>query len=161
MSAWLAWLHATPSRHLDLVATAGATTLAGWRGAHQRPHPDARRIDPRVLDAAGEPCWVSLVWPAEGAMPLYDDPAVLHARRLALTGVPARAFSTLVVDSTHFAGSIWVVDEAAALNDDPFRRVGKPRRLRVGPGLLGAAPRPPGPAIERYAGVPWPADGTG
>jgi hypothetical protein len=93
-------------------------------------------------------------------MPLFDDPAVVHARRMALSGASARAFSTLVVDSNHFAGSVWVVDDPYGLQEDPFRRLGTPMSLRVGPGLLSRMPRPAGPALERYCGAPWPSDAT-
>jgi len=158
VSAWLALLDAAPTEDVELVAEAGTGVLAGWRSAHGRPHPQARRVDPRLLDPDGGPAWVSLVWPAEATMPLYDDPAVLHARRAVLSGVSPRAVSTLVLDSTHFAGSVWVVEDDADLRDDPFRRLAAPRCLRVGPELLGHVARPPGPALERYAGAPWPWD---
>lgn len=158
MSAWLALLDAAPTKDADLWATAGTRVLAGWRYAHGRPHPQARRVDPRVLDPAGDPAWVSLLWPPAGAMPLYDDSAVLHARREVLRGVAPRAVSTLVVDSNHFAGSVWVVRDHAGVRDDPFRLLGVPLSLAVGPGLLGDVARPPGPALERYAGAPWPWD---
>jgi hypothetical protein len=93
-------------------------------------------------------------------MPLYDDPAVLQARRRALDGPPARAFSTLVVDSTSFAGSLWVSDDREGVRADPFRSLGPGMELHVSAGLLGRAPRPAGPAVERYLGAPWPWDGV-
>jgi hypothetical protein len=65
--------------------------------------------------------------------------------------------STLTVDSRHFAGSLWVTDDAARLADDPFRVLGRPVQLEVGGGLLGRTPPLVGPAQERYAGAPWPA----
>ena len=60
-----------------------------------------------------------------------------------------------------FAGAITVVpdDEPDGLVDDPFARIFPARRFRFGPGLLGAAPSPAGPVIERYGGgAPWPGD---
>lgn len=80
---------------------------------------------------------MSLVRPARDVMPLFDDPAVLQARRAAQRGIAPRAVSTFVIDSTHFAGSIWVVAHPSALDDDPFRRLGTRLVLEVGAGLLG------------------------
>lgn len=160
MSAWLGWLDAVPSRPCDLVALTAPGVLAGWLSADERPHPAARRVDPRLLDSFGDAAWVSLVWPAPTAMPLFDDTAVLHARRALLSGVSVRGFSTVVVDSSGFAGSVWVADSAEALAEDPFRRLGPHRSLRVDSGFFGRVPRPPGPTIERYAGAPWPEDGA-
>lgn len=158
MTAWLALLD-EPVADADLAAPAGGRVLAGWRSEHA-PHPDARRVDPRLLDQGGAPAWVSLVWPARDVMPLFDDPAVVAARRGAQRGDAPRAVSTLVVDSTHFAGSIWVVAHRRALADDPFRSLGNPILVEVGAGLLGCTARPAGPALERYSGAPWPWDGS-
>lgn len=163
MTAWLALLDTLLDPgppYPDLSASAGPAVLAGWRSARTAPHAAARRIDPRLLDPDGATAWVSLVWPDPAALPLFDDPAVVAARRAAQHGDAPRAVSTLVVDSTHFAGSIWVVDHPVALRDDPFRVVATPTILPVGAGLLGRVPRPFGPALERYSGVPWPWDGT-
>lgn len=125
--------------------------LLGWPD-ERRPHPAARRCDPRLLDPAGAPAEVSLLWPDRDALPPFDDPAVMQARRLALAGPWPRAASALTVDPVHFAGSVWVGTGAA----DPFRLIGHPAVLRVGAGLFGSFARPTGPAIERYAGAPWP-----
>lgn len=157
MSGWLALLDAPPPAP-DLVTTAGDRLLAGWRSADASPHPYARRVDPRVLDPDGAPARVSLLWLDRAVLPLYDDPAVVAARRRVLAGAAARAVSTLVVDSTHFAGSVWVIDERGTWHDDPFRLLGSPQLLTVGGGFLGRQPRPPGPALERYSGAPWPCD---
>lgn len=159
MTAWLALLDTSPAE-VDLRAPAGAGVLAGWRAARRRPHPEARRVDPRLLDPGGAAAWVSLLWPDHDMLPLFDDPAVVQARRNALRGIAPRAMSTLVIDSTHFAGSLWVVDDPGALGDDPFSGLGTPVLLQVGAGLLGSSPRPCGPALERYAGAPWSWDGS-
>jgi hypothetical protein len=159
MSAWLALLDEHPE-DADLAASADGRVLAGWRSARQAPHSEARRIDPRLLDPGGAGAWASLVWPAPEEMPLFDDPVVVQARRAAQRGIAPRAVSTLVIDSTHFAGSIWVVEYPGVLGDDPFRRLGTPMVLEIGAGLLGTSPRPCGPALERYSGAPWPWDGV-
>jgi hypothetical protein len=79
-----------------------------------------------------------------------------------LAGPPLLAVSTLVRDAVHFAGAVSVADGAdpgRLADDDPFARLYPARLLRVGPGLFGRVPPPPGPAIQRYAGKPWPAAG--
>lgn len=128
--------------------------LLGWLD-QRRPHPQARRCDPRLLDPSGAAGEVSLRWPDRQRLPLFDDPAVLQARRRALAGPWPRAVSALTVDPVHFAGSVWV----GPPDSDPFQGLGQPQVLRVGLGILGTFPRPTGPAIERYAGAPWPAGG--
>ena len=154
MSAWLALLdHAAG----DLNAAAGGHVLAGWLDSARRPHPLARRVAPLLLDPQGAPAQVSLLWPDLQALPLYDDPAVVQARRAAHRLPAPRALSTLTVDSRHFAGSLWVVDDVHRLAEDPFRLLGRPVHLPVAAGLLGRTPPLVGPAQERYAGAPWPA----
>ena len=158
MSAWLALLDEPTG---DLVATAdapdGRRFLVAWRDSARRPHPHARRLDPRVLDPSGEPAAVSLLWPAREALPLFDDPAVVRARRSARALPRPRCTSTLTVDSRHLAGSLWVPGPGGRLDEDPFRLLGVPLLLRVGAGLLGTGPALVGPAQERYSGAPWPA----
>ena len=157
MSAWIALLDQPAG---DLSAPAGEHVLAGWLDADRRPHPQARRVDPRVLDPAGASAHVSLLWPDRNKLPLFDDPAVVAARRAARRLPAPRAVSTLTVDGRHFAGSLWVADhDTPALLDDPFRLIGVPLRLAVGEGVLGRAHTLVGPAQERYSGAPWP-DGT-
>ena len=153
MSAWIALLHAPAG---DLWATAGDQILAGWLDTDRRPHPQARRVNPPLLDPAGPPALLSLLWPDRDALPLFDDPAVVHARRAARRLPAPRAVSTLTVDSRHFAGSLWVVDESVRLSEDPFRLLGRPTQVQVAGGLLGRALPLVGPAQERYAGAPWP-----
>lgn len=131
------------------AATSDGRRLLGWPRAAGRPHPQARRCAPAVLDADGAPAAVSVLWPQD--FPLFDDPAVLQARRAALAGPWPRAASALTVDAVHWAGSVWVGD------GDPFRLLGRPALLQVGAGVLGRMPRPTGPALERYAGASWPA----
>ena len=155
MTAWLALL-TTPAGDLSARLDDGRL-LVGWVDADRRPHPDARRCDPELLDAEGAAARVSLLWPPRDALPLFDDPAVVHARREARRRSAPRCASTFTVDSRHFAGSIWVPAAGDRLEDDPFRLLGRPELLGVGAGLLGAGVRLGGPAQERNAGAPWPA----
>ena len=73
---------------------------------------------------------------------------------------PADAVTTLLLDASHFAGSLTVrrgPGAAALLRDDPFARNWPAQVLEVGPGLLGVVAPPPGPTIERHgSAVPWP-----
>ena len=155
MSAWIALL-TSPAGDFSGELPDGRL-LAGWLDADRRPHPDARRCDPRLLDAGGAPARISLLWPPRDALPLFDDPVVVQARREARRRRAPRCASTLTIDSRHFAGSLWVPASGDRLEDDPFRLVGRPELLDVGAGLLGAGTSLGGPAQERYAGAPWPA----
>lgn len=154
MNAWLARLDAPAG---DVSAEAGDRVLAGWLDSERRPHPQARRVDPQLLNPDGEPAHLSLLWPDLDALSLFDDPAVVHARRAARRLPAPRAVSTLTVDSRHFAGSLWIADDASLLFDDPFRPLGCAVHLAVAAGLLGRSRPLVGPAQERYAGAPWPA----
>ena len=154
MSAWIALLD-EPSG--DLWARAGDAVLAGWLDADRRPHPQARRADPRVLDPHGEAGVVSLLWPDVERLPLFDDPAVVQARRRARAGQLPRCATTFTVDSRHWAGSLWAPRAGVDPRDDPFRPLGRPAVLHVAAGLLSRSVALAGPAQERYAGAPWPA----
>jgi hypothetical protein len=127
-----------------------------------KPTRGARRIDPRIVDPAGEPALVSLVLPPDGVSLLFDDPAVQEARRRVLAAPPFDAVSTLLRDSSHFEGALTVArggDEQRLRWDDPFARVFPARLVRVGAGLFGRVPAPAGPTIERYGSAqPWPFD---
>jgi hypothetical protein len=160
--AWVALLEA-PAQDAD--AQAPLTELggepAGWLVAWLRrakPVRQARRADPRLIDAGGAPAEVSIVWPdRDRGLLAFDDLAVQHARREVLrSAVPPDAVSTLLVDDSHFAGSITVF-RARPVGDDPFARVEPARRLLVGAGVVGAFPLPVGPVIERHGSAqPWP-----
>jgi hypothetical protein len=155
---WLALLD-EPAGELSVTARSaeGERYLVAWPDSPRRPHPHARRLDPRVLDADGRSAQVSLLWPALDALPLFDDPAVVRARRTARTLVRPRCASTFTVDSRHLAGSLWVPGPGGRLDEDPFRLLGVPLQLHVAAGLLGTGPALVGPAQERYSGAPWPA----
>jgi hypothetical protein len=137
-----------------------AGLLAAWpRG--RKPAREAVRMDQRLVDPDGPPAWVSLVLVPPEVAPLFDDPAVSQAMRRVLAGPPFAATSTLVRDAVHFAGAVTVeqADRPDRLADDPFARLHPARILRVGPGMFGRVDPPPGPAIQRYGGKPWPAAG--
>jgi hypothetical protein len=161
---WLA-LRPAPVAELCAPVTEGgraAGFLCGWSGG-PRPVPGALRVDGRLFDRDGPACLVSLVLLPEHARPIADDPAAVGARRDALRDGRV-AVSILVGDPVHLAGAISVAradrpEEVAALRDDPFARLGRPRELHVERGLFGPLPVTPGPVLERYAGLPWPQAG--
>jgi hypothetical protein len=137
-----------------------AGRLAAWPPG-RKPTRTATRMDARMVDPAGPLGWVSLVLIPQEVALLFDDPAVSQALRAVLSGPPPAAVSTLVRDAVHFAGAVTVGqgEHPDRLTDDPFARLHPARLLRLGPGLFGHLPPPPGPAIQRYAGKPWPAPG--
>ena len=159
MPAWLALLDEPADGDLSAVAVSAdrEQRLVAWCDRARRPHPQARRLDPRVLDARGAAVEVSLLWLPRDALPLYDDPAVVQARRAARRLARPRCTTTFTVDSRRFAGSLWAPGPGGRCDDDPFRLLGRPVVLRVGAGLLGTGPALTGPAQERCAGAPWPA----
>jgi hypothetical protein len=134
---------------------------AGWLAAWRRrakPAPEARRVDSRILNPDADATWISLVLPPPGVRLPFDDLAVQQARRAVLAAPPMDAVSTLLRDDSHFEGAI-TAGPRERLADDPFARVFPARILRVGPGVLGRAPAPCGPTIERYGSAqPWPWD---
>jgi hypothetical protein len=119
------------------------------------------RADPRCF--AGDPvrahAHVCALPDPDAALP-FDDPAVQQARRDALAwwipllGKSLVCLTTLAVDSVRYGGAITVVRDVATLGDDPFARI-FPGTL-VETGLFCDVPPPPGPVVERVAGVAWP-----
>lgn len=164
MTAGWCWLARTEAVPADSWASAPVSSdgrpagfLAAWPPG-RRPTPGAVRADARIVDPAGGPATVSWVLVDRHRAPLFDDPAVSGALRAVLAGPPPDAVSTLIRDSSHFAGAVTVRRGGPPL-DDPFARVARAERYDVGPGLFGRLPAVPGPAIQRYAGKPWPAAG--
>lgn len=157
---WIARLDAAPDDAYAVAELsnngAPAGHLAAWPPG-RKPVPDALRADARILDPLGAPAMVSLVLLDRDRAPLYDDPAVSGALRAVLAGPPPDAISTLVRDSSHFAGAVTVRrGTSSMLRDDPFARVGHAEVLSVGAGLFGITAPVPGPVTQRYAGKPWP-----
>jgi hypothetical protein len=162
---WLALVDRPPEAADASAALADRdATPAGWLAAwfaRRKPLRNARRVDARIVDAAGPAAWVSLVRPPDGVRLPFDDLAVQQARRDVLAGPPQDAVSTLLSDASHFEGAITVARGAgvASLADDPFARIFPARILSVEAGLLGSVPPPCGPTIERYGSAePWPWD---
>lgn len=162
---WLALVDQAPSS-ADAAARLSQTdgTEAGWLAAWLRaskPVRAARRADPRIVDPDGAEATISLVLPPLEALTIFDDPTVQGARRAALADAePADVLTTLLIDSSHFGGSLTArrgSDAIARLRDDPFRRVAPGRTFTVGAGLLGVVTSPCGPVIERHGSdIPWP-----
>lgn len=162
---WLALADAAPptadaAAELRTPDGAPAGWLAAWLQA-SKPVRAARRADPRIIDSNGTAAMVSLVLPDGHALTIFDDTAVQGARRAVLADAePADVVTTLLVDASHFAGSLTVrrgPDALSRLRDDPFLRVSSGRLLLVDAGLLGTVAPPPGPVIERHGSdIPWP-----
>jgi hypothetical protein len=159
---WLALLDAaaadaTAQAPVHDVAGRPAGWLAAWRRP-SKPVAGALRVDGRIVDAAGDAMWISLVLPPAGVRLPFDDLAVQQARRAVLAEPPMDAVSTLLRDDSHFEGAI-TAGPLERLSDDPFARVFPARILRVDAGVLGRSPAPCGPTIERYGGAqPWPCE---
>jgi hypothetical protein len=165
MRAWVALVDG-PAANADAQACLRDREgqLVGWLAAWHRqskPLKDARRVDPRVIDPAGCEAWLSFVWPPRDALVAFDDLAVQQARRRVLAdGRPPAAVTTVLIDDSHFAGSLTVrrgADAEVRLRDDPFARVAPARVLRVDAGIVGEMLLPVGPVIERHGSAqPWP-----
>lgn len=150
---------ALASAQLSDVDGSPAGWLAAWP-AGRKPVAGAVRADARLIDPGGLAGWFSIVLIDRDRAPLFDDPSVSGALRAVLAGSPPDAVSTLVVDSSHFAGAVTVRRrDPEALSWDPFARIARAAVLRAGPGLFGRMRPVPGPVIQRYGGQPWPAAG--
>ena len=118
------------------------------------------RPDPRSI--RGEPVAGAWAHVCLGAPIPYDDPAVQQMRRDALAwwipmlGDALVCVTTLALDSVHCAGAITVASAQVRWEEDPFARVFSEDVSVVRTGLFCRVPPPPGPVIERYAGVAWP-----
>jgi len=170
VSSSTCWLALLPDRPGEALAIAAVRCLddgaRGWLAAwvtDSRPHPDACRVDPGVIDPDGPAAAVSLVWPNASRRPLFDDPAVVQAVRRVASVPYLSAATTLTADPVHFAGSLLATDPAIAAawrawwSVDPFARLGPRRRMLADPGLLSDRAAVLGPGTQRRAGAPWPA----
>jgi hypothetical protein len=128
------------------------------------PHAPGRRvrIDPRCL--AGEPIRGAYAHicasPAPDAALVYDEPEVQQARRdvlewwLPLLGGELVCLSTFALDASRYGGAVTVARRPDRFDEDPFARLFPGTVVETD--LFCEVPPPPGPVIERYAGVPWP-----
>jgi hypothetical protein len=135
--------------------------LRAW-AQRAKPVREALRAHADLVSPDGAPAVVSLVLTPPGVRLLFDDLAVQQARRDVLARPPFDGVTTLLRDSSHFAGAVTVArgpEQVARLRDDPFARIFPALLLEVGPRVLGTLPPPAGPTIERYGSAqPWPGD---
>ena len=137
-------------------------TLAVWPPG-RKPVAGAVRMDDRVVDPDGTAAWVSLVLLARDRSPLFDDPAVSGALRRVLAGPPPDGVSTLVRDSSHFAGAVTVRrGPPTELRADPFAGSAMHRCCTSGAGCSAARQRCPvqsSSATAASPGLPRASDG--
>jgi len=172
---WLALLTERPD-DASLAAPvtdrgAAAGWLVAWRAGDRsgaavwrRPARDAVRCPAGIVGDGEGPWEVSLSMPVRRERPLHDDPAVVAAARAAAgDGGHLALTAALVADEVHWAGGISAVGTTTAdrwpawTTLDPWAHLAHARRLRVGPGVLRAAPLPASPGTQRRGGAPWPA----
>lgn len=146
-------------------------SFLSWDGERLSAGPDGPgrklAIDPRCL--AGDPvagAWASVcALPTDSAVIPYDQPEVQGARReamqwwLPLLGDALICLSTFSVDPVNCGGAITVARGRELLADDPFAHL-FPQTI-VATDIFSEVAPPPGPVLERYAGVPWPGGSFG
>jgi len=157
---WLARVDEAPAGALAAASLSSGGYLAALSADAEAP-PGKRKVDARAVDPNGEAALVSLVLPPDGITIAFDDPAVSGALRASLAQPWPDVLSTLVVESSRFAGALTAVRDGdrSRLGSDPFARIFPAELVEVGPGLLGRTPSPVGPGIQRYGGGnPWPWD---
>ncbi len=157
---WLARVGERPRNALAVAELSAGGYLAAFASDADPPSGE-RKVDARAIDPEGAPALASLVLPPDGVTILFDDPAVSGALRGALAAPWPDVLSTLVVESSRFAGALTAVRDGdrARLASDPFARIFPAELVEVGRGLLGRTPAPTGPVIQRYGGGnPWPWD---
>jgi hypothetical protein len=163
---WLALVDSEPrgafaSATVTAAAGSSGSVLAVWR-QRAKPTRGALRCDERIVDRQGAAAWASLVLAPPGIRVPFDDLSVQQARRELLSRPPFDAVSTLLLDDSHFEGSIVLARGPHArhrLTEDPFSLVFPAQLLQVECGVLGSVAAPTGPTIERYGSAnPWPWD---
>jgi hypothetical protein len=128
------------------------------------PHAPGRRlrVDRRCLAGGpGERAFANVcALPDREAALRFDEPEVQQVRRDALAwwipllGDSLVCLTTIALDASRYGGAITVARHRDQFDSDPFARlfpgtvVETDLFCEVGP--------PAGPAIERYAGAPWP-----
>jgi len=128
------------------------------------PHAEGRRlrIDRRCFEGSAVDGAFAHVCalPDPEAKLRYDEPEVQQARRDALEwwipmlGHRLVCLSTFSIDASMYGGAVTVARDPSLFEDDPFARL-FPGTVVVTDDFCGVPP-PPGPAIERHSGAPWP-----
>jgi hypothetical protein len=120
------------------------------------------RIDARCLageGVAGAFAHVCALADRDAAL-RFDEPEVQQARRDALAwwipllGDSFVCLSTFALDASRYGGAITVAREPSRFDSDPFARLFPGTVVETD--LFSPVAPPGGPAIERYAGAPWP-----
>ena len=90
----------------------------------------------------------------------FDQPEVQQVRRdalawwITLLGDALICLTTLALDASHYGGAITVTRAPVPWSEDPFARIFPGTVVRSD--LFCEVAPPPGPVLERYAGVAWP-----
>ncbi len=98
--------------------------------------------------------------PDAAAVLEFDQPEVQQVRRdalawwITLLGDALICLTTLALDASHFGGAITVTRAPVPWSEDPFARIFPGTVVRSD--LFSEVAPPPGPVLERYAGVAWP-----
>lgn len=149
---------------MSSLTTGAARISFDGRHLHAGAGPGRRfEIDARCLTGQRLPgltAHVCAVAGDETAALAFDQPEVQQVRRDALAwwipllGDALVCLSTLALDETRYGGAITVTRRMVDWRDDPFARIFPGTVVRSD--LFAAVAPPPGPVLERYAGVPWP-----
>ncbi len=98
--------------------------------------------------------------PDAAAVLEFDQPEVQQVRRdalawwITLLGDALICLTTLALDASHFGGAITITRAPVPWSEDPFARIFPGTVVRSD--LFCEVAPPPGPVLERYAGVAWP-----
>ena len=126
------------------------------RAPGRRLRADARCFEGEPVNAFAHVCASA----ERDAALRFDEPEVQQVRRDALAwwvpllGDSLVCLTTLPIDAWRYAGAITVAREPAVFHSDPFARLFPGTAVETD--LFCAVEPPAGPAIERYAGAPWP-----
>jgi hypothetical protein len=144
-------------RPFAFVVFDGERLSADPKAPGRRMRVDARCVEgERIAGAFAHVCAL----PDRAAALRYDEPEVQQARRdalawwIALLGDAFVCLSTFALDASRCGGAVTVAREPSRFADDPFARL-FPGTVVETDIFCEVAP-PAGPAIERYAGAPWP-----
>ena len=136
-------------------------------GLSDDPHAPGRRLRMDARCLAGNPVAGAYAHvcalPERDAALRFDEPEVQQARRDALAwwvpllGDAFVCLTTFALDASRYGGAMTVARDHHRFESDPFARL-FPGTVVVTDLFSEVAP-PCGPAIERYAGAPWPGGG--